>query len=322
MTKRARPPVVALALLASISAAPAALGWGCDGHQIIALVAEKHLNPRAKSTAFQILALGPIDSELSRYCNAAGLDAFADSSTWADDERTVRPETAPWHFIDIPRGAPKSDIAQYCPPKTGCLTSALAGQLAVLRNRSAGAQARSDALRYVIHFVGDMHQPLHTSTNNDRGGNCVPVSFFGRAPQETNLAAEAYRPNLHEIWDVEILEHFTQGRTPQQMADELDRHFQPKIKNQRLSATDFLAWAWESHQLAETTAYGKLPHRIALEPPRAISSCADDNDVAARMLRLDQTLNQAYQDAAAPVVEEQLEKAGIRLAALLNSLWP
>jgi S1/P1 Nuclease len=272
--------------------------------------------------SFEILALGPVDPGLLRYCNAASLDAFADSSTWADDERGVRPETAPWHFIDIPRDASKSDIAQYCPPKTGCLTSTLAHQLAVLRNRSAGALSRADALRYVIHFVGDIHQPLHTSTNNDRGGNCVPVSFFERAPEETNLAAEAYSPNLHEVWDVEIIERFAQGRTPQQIANDLDRNFQPKIEKQRPPATDFLAWAWESHQLAETAAYGKLPHKIAVEQPREISSCGDDNDVAARMLRLDESLNQAYQDAAAPVVEEQLEKAGIRLAALLNSLWP
>jgi S1/P1 Nuclease len=271
--------------------------------------------------AFQILALGPIDPKLSRYCEASGLDAFVDASTWADDERTVRPETAPWHFIDIPRVARRTDMALYCQPETGCLTSALADQLAVLRKPSASAQARADALRYVIHFVGDLHQPLHAATNNDRGGNCVPVAFFGRAPLETNLAAETFSPNLHEVWDVEIIEHLTQGKDSQQVAKQLDQIFRAQISSWQASPPDLASWAWETHELAESVAYGKLPRPIAAEDPRKVSTCADDNRIAERMLQLNESLGQAYQDAAAPVVERQLEKAGVRLAALLNSLW-
>ena len=138
----------------------------------------------------EILAAGPISPDLRRFCGDSGLDAFADSSTWADDERTIRPETAGWHFLDIPRGAPKGDIAQYCPPSTGCVTSAIADQLAVLHNPGASPQARADALRYVIHFIVDLRQPLHGMTNNDLGGNCVPVTFDGHAPQETNPDSE------------------------------------------------------------------------------------------------------------------------------------
>ncbi len=115
----------------------------------------------------EILAAGPISPDLRRFCGDSGLDAFADSSTWADDERTIRPETAGWHFIDIPRGAAKGDIAQYCPSATGCVTNAIVEQLAVLRSPAASAQVRADALRYVIHFIGDLHQPLHATTNND-----------------------------------------------------------------------------------------------------------------------------------------------------------
>ncbi len=186
--------------------------------------------------AFKILADGPISATLSRYCKEPGLDAFVDSSTWADDERSVMPDTGPWHFIDIPRGAKESSMSDYCPPAIGCITTALANQLAILRSADATAQARADALRFVIHFLGDIHQPLHDTTNNDRGGNCVPVSFFDRTPKEMNPTYENYNPNLHEVWDVEILERFMNGQTPQQTADDLDAAFHAKFIGLAISA--------------------------------------------------------------------------------------
>ncbi len=118
-----------LVVIAALYAIPSAWGWGCKGHEIVALIAEAHLTPRARAMAFKILADGPISPTLSRYCKEPDLDAFVDSSTWADDERTVLPDTAPWHFIDIPRGARESTISEYCPPATSCITAALASQL-------------------------------------------------------------------------------------------------------------------------------------------------------------------------------------------------
>jgi S1/P1 Nuclease len=308
--------------LVVLATVPTVWGWGCKGHEIVALIAEAHLTPRARAMAFKILAGSPISATLSRYCKEPGLDAFVDSSTWADDERTVLPDTAPWHFIDIPRGARESSINEYCPPATGCVTTALADQLAILRNRNATAQAHADALRFIIHFVGDIHQPLHDTTNDDRGGNCVPVAFFDRAPHETNPTDENYNPNLHEVWDVEIIERFMNGQTPQQAADELEEMFHAQMPAWRSQSANFKSWAWESHQLAESTTYGRLPTKIAIETPRPVESCADDDHISARMLRLNENLGSEYQDAAAPVVREQLAKAGIRLAALLNSIWP
>ena len=322
MTRSLRLLGTVFAIVAVLGVASEARAWGCEGHQITALIAETHMTSHARSEALKVLALGPIDPSLPRFCGATGLDAFVDASTWADDERAVRPETGPWHFVDIPRGATKAAIAKYCPIKAGCVISALTQQLEVLRLRSSSAQERADALRYVIHLVGDIHQPLHTSTNNDRGGNCVPVSFFGREPVETNLAQESYGLNLHEVWDVEIIERFSQGRSPQQIADQLDRRLAYPYHELKRASPGFRRWAWESHEVAETTAYGKLPHKVAIEQPREVASCADDNDIAGRMLRLHELLGKSYQHRAAAVVQEQLEKAGLRLAALLNSLWP
>jgi hypothetical protein len=311
-----------LVALTVLGAAPSARAWGCEGHQIIALVAERHLNPRARAMVFRILAAAPIRPALPRFCRQSGLDPFVDSSTWADDQRAVLPDTAAWHFIDIPRAARSGDLAPYCPPATGCLTFALADQFRILRNSAARPRARADALRFLIHLVGDLHQPLHAATNNDRGGNCLPVAFFARAPQLTNPRREDYAPNLHQLWDMEILARSSRGRSPPQVAQELDRRFRVQIPAWQSQPPDFAAWAWETHQVAETAAYGRLPVKTAIEPPRPVASCADDSHISARMLRLDERLADDYQNAAVPVAQEQLAKAGIRLAALLNSLWP
>jgi S1/P1 Nuclease len=311
---------VALCIFAFASIAPASHAWGCKGHETVALIAEAHLTPAAKSLAYKILTAGPIDPALSRYCKEPNLDAFADASTWADDERQIKPETFQWHFIDIPRSAPEAAISQFCPPSTGCITSALAAQIEILRNPSASPQSRADALRYIIHFVGDIHQPLHATTNNDQGGNCVPVTFFGKAPQERNTTTESYSPNLHAIWDTNIIDQFSPNETPQQLAEKLDTQFATAEPAWAKEPIDFNRWAWQSHQLAETTVYGNLPNKIAIEKPQPTTTCADDDHVSTRMLNLNEDVESGYETTAAPVAEEQLTKAGLRLATLLNSI--
>jgi nuclease S1 len=302
--------------------ASSAWGWGCTGHQIIALVAEANLNSHARAMVMQILATSPISPDLRRYCGETGLDAFADSSTWADDERSVDPSTGGWHFIDIPRGAPKGDLDQYCPPSSGCVTKAIIDELTILGDPKGNAQARADALRYVIHFVGDLHQPLHTTTNDDRGGNCVPVAFFDQDPQETNPTRENYPPNLHGVWDTSIIERWAHNRSPQQLADELESKFKTQIPVWESQPVDLDAWAWESHDVAERVVYGDLPTKVAVEKPEAVNTCSDDDHVSTRMLKLHEQIGEQYEEAAEPVVQEQLAKSGARLAAVLNSVWP
>jgi hypothetical protein len=313
-----RRVIFALGLLVAV---PSAWGWGCTGHAAVALIAEKHMSPHAQKMVREILQQVPISADLKRYCPQEGLDPLASSATWADDERTLRPETGAWHFLDIPRHAKKGDLSKFCPPG-GCVMSAIAMELMVLRNADAPAQERADALRFLVHFVGDLHQPLHTSSNNDRGGNCVPVGFFGQEPMETNPRTEDYRPNLHGIWDTNILERFTTGETPQQIADDLNAKFENQIRHWQSGRVDVAAWIWEGHRLAEGTVYGQLPAKIPVEPAKEILSCADDDHVSLRMLALHEEVSDKYEQLAKPVVERQLAKAGARLAAVLNSLWP
>jgi hypothetical protein len=296
--------------------------WGCEGHQVVALLAEQNLTPHALAMVMQILRDGPIDPSLSRYCKEGGTDPMADASTWPDDIRTLRPETAPWHYIDIPLGTSHEDIARFCPLPESCVTQAITDQLAILREPNIDPQKKADALRFLIHFVGDLHQPLHATTNNDQGGNCVPVAFFDVPPQLRNPETESYAPNLHGVWDVNILARMTSGNTPEQVASELKESLQSKIARWKKASADVNGWAWESYRLAQKIVYGKLPVRIPVESPQIVKSCADDNHVSARMLKLDERLEQPYQDAEAPVLQEQIAKAGARLALLLNQLWP
>jgi hypothetical protein len=320
MTKIRVVIACALALAALVCGSPV-FAWGCKGHQIVALIAENHLNPNTRAMVKEILDAAPIDSALNRYCGQSGLDGFADASTWADDERSVRPETAPWHYLDIPRGAAKADVSKFCAPE-GCVTSAIEAQLAIFRDKTASARARGDALRFLIHFVGDMHQPLHLTSNNDRGGNCVPIAFFGIDPVLTNSQKEDYRPNLHSVWDTDIVERVSQGQTPQQAADALETKLRAQSIAWQSKPINVGTWAWESHQHAEETVYGKLPTKIGIEAPQPVATCADDNHISARMLALHEQVDEKYQAAAEPVVQQQLMKAGVRLAMLLNNLWP
>ena len=107
-----------------------------------------------------------------------------------------------------------------------------------------------------------------------------------------------------------------------QVASDLDQSFRRKIARWQKGSANVDAWAWESYQLAAKKAYGKLPVRIPVESPQPVTSCADDNHVSARMLRLNERLADPYQRMAVPVVRERLAQAGARLAMLLNGLWP
>jgi hypothetical protein len=302
-----------------ILAAPEAKAWGCEGHETIAMIAEARLNPHALTMAEKILTDNPIDPTLKRYCHVAGLDPMADASTWADDRRNIDPITGPWHFFDIPRGASRNGIDQYCSPN-GCVVSALEDQIQILKT-SNDPKKQVDALRFIIHFAGDIHQPLHCTTNDDRGGNCVPVDYFEKQTRLVNPDAGAYSPNLHSVWDTDIVEKIANAATVQEFAAELEKEFALRASTWEKAGVNFDDWAWESHQEAERTSYGRLPHKIKIERPVPVNTCKDDNDISTRMLALHEDLGQAYQNAAAPVVREQLAKAGVRLAMILNDIW-
>jgi len=301
--------------------------WGCEGHRTVARIAARHLSAHARQQAHALLTANPIDSRLQRFCQPIDPDPFVDAAAWADDVRDAK-HTGAWHFLNIPRGARRDQVSPACPKTAGCVTTAIAAQIQVLRSHAPNAQ-RADALRYVIHLVGDLHQPLHCTTNDDRGGNCVPVRYFSRAPalQKDRDGAPIigdYKPNLHGIWDSSIIATDLKARrvTLSQLAPDLDKRFAAQIPVWMAANVALEDWAWDSHVLAERLAYGKLPKAIPDEADTGPATCDQVNHVAERMLAFALRLGQPYQEAAVPVVDEQLAKAGVRLAKILNGVWP
>ncbi len=316
--------VFAVAVAVLCVAAPA-WPWGCEGHETIALVAQKHLTIHARRAVKDLLEPLPIDPRLERSCHPAGLDPLANVSTWADDVRGDDSSrlyaTGRWHFIDIPRSAAPDGLKRFCPLPAGCVTTAIEDQLTELRAHRLDRRRAAEALMLIIHLVGDLHQPLHCATNNDSGGNCVPVVYFGIEPQLSpgHLESAVYEPNLHAVWDTNIIRRLVAHRGAAWFADFLEQRFQSRWPSWLQAPIDLERWAWESHQVAEETVYGKLPVPIPVHPEQRHAGC---NRISAGMLRLHEQLGQRYQDAAAPAIEEQLAKAGIRLAMILNQLWP
>jgi len=290
-----------------------AFAWGCKGHQTVAVIAEKHLTPESRKFLDKLLTENPIDPQLKRYCGNFSGSLLADSSTWPDDVRNIA-HNGPWHYIDIPRGAARGPLGAYC-GESGCITRAIAEQLAILNDAHADPHKRADAVRYLVHFVGDLHMPLHATTNNDEGGNCVPVRYFRRKPRERN---HSYALNLHAIWDTAIVERDMEGADPVEYAEFLEESFAGELLNWQKAGIHIEDWTWESHDLAETYAYGKLVPKDAVEAPVTVRACTDDSNVGERLLQLHFVADARYQDAAAPVIEKRLAQAGVRLALLLN----
>jgi hypothetical protein len=136
----------------------------------------------------------------------SGTRRLAAAATWADFVLTRI-----WtDGIQVGRvGADSSVIAALCAQVRSCITAALDAQIKILKDTHADAKDRAAAVRYIIHFAGDIHQPLHCTSNGDRGGNCVPVTYFKIKPKPntgTTNDPDDYSPNLHGIWDTQILE--------------------------------------------------------------------------------------------------------------------
>ena len=308
-----------------LAAAAPMFGWGCEGHQMIALIARAHLTEHAGVAIDQLLSTNPVDPSLKRFCadrmqDKSGLsDPMSADSTWADDVR-AKQKNGPWHYIDIPRSETESNIAKYCPPlgqtasngdASGCVVNAIQAQLAVLKNAGAPAASRATALRYLVHFVGDLHQPLHTTDNNDHGGNCTRLEFFDLG----------HPTNLHAVWDYNIIEHDVAAKhvTVADDARSIDQKNSANWKEWGQTPADLNAWVWEGHGIANDVVYGKTAPPIPVETPTSADVCAAETQ---KVQELGLRIGDDYQHAAMPVIEMQVARAGYRLAGMLNTIWP
>ena len=306
---------------------PEAIAWGCDGHQAVAMLAERLLSPAAIAAIKAVLAASPIDPAIKPYCPQLPLDPIADAATWADDNRVLDPATGGWHFIDFPLsvGSRTSDYRKYC-PMGNCVVDAIVSQYHTLMT-TTDATLKGNALRYVIHFVGDIHQPLHNISNGDRGGNCLPITYYDMAPQEDER--HNWRPNLHAIWDDGTVRRLMSARglvESRSLADYLAAQGSlPRVSAQAPSVERVASWARAGSKLARTITYARLPVAPPVEPAAAaysLASCDDNNHVGRRMADLHEQISGAYEQASVPVITRQLRLAGERLAAVLKSAFP
>jgi hypothetical protein len=201
---------------------PQAWAWGSEGHRIVADIAWDHLN----------------DTTLLKLRQYLGDNDLASISTWPDDIRSARPQTGPWHYVDIP-----TDAGGYEPkdcPDDNCVVAQITKFAHILGDPSQPFAARSEALKYVVHFVGDLSQPFH-AMGDARGGNDIPVTTFGSAQ------CGDYACNLHAVWDSELIRHT--GVREHRYARQLEE----MIAADHLQAgpTDPVAWANQSWQLAK-----------------------------------------------------------------------
>lgn len=259
----------------------------------MARLAAYQLTPAARTRIAQIL-------EVPNTADAVA-DALSAAATWADETKSET-KTGSWHYIDLALQDEKSDIPERC-PADNCVTARIRLFAAQLASDSPnGTVSERDALRYLVHFLGDVHQPLHTVSDADLGGNCEHVD----PPVETAR-------NLHAVWDGGIVN--TLGESARDLAADLERHleaFTPTLRND-LSLGTPDDWTWESHKLAVSQIYQKLS--IPTEPVLFPASC-QQAPLAVSNLTLH--LEPSYIHDMQPVVREQLTKAGLRLARLLN----
>jgi hypothetical protein len=261
---------LALTAFLLLSIAPPALAWGALGHRLVASLAEEELSPVAKA-------------EVARLLQGEPEATLAGVSTWADELRAKDPglgrRSAAWHYVNIAEDGCDYDADRNC-NGADCVVEAIREQAAILADVSEPVATRRRALKFVVHFVGDVHQPMHAGYARDKGGNTVQVRLPG--PRGGSGS------NLHALWDSGLLR-----------AAGLD---EPAYL-ERLRALPLAVVAmpglpppsadWAEQSCALATAPGVYPQRPQLDP--------------------------GYMERWTPVADEQLRRGGARLAQVLNA---
>ena len=285
-----------LLLLIAISLLPLqALAWGATGHQLVCAMAEQQLTPAARRWLNALLADGSVldrgsmqdggslQDKSSMQDNSPVL-SFADACLWPDTARnSTHIGSYEQHFINVQASATSIDLARDC-PAMDCNVIGIRRSLVYLAQPTASSRERARqaaALRFLAHFIGDLHQPLHVGHPEDWGGNKIRVKWLGEAT------------NLHAVWDSKMIEHA--GMT-------YPASLQPLLQ-QASQETDtsvaVMPWLTASLKLARERAY---------------------RDQHGTIITNGTQLGEAYQTSNAALINTQLILAGQRLANLINQL--
>lgn len=281
-------------VLTFVAPAKQAQAWSERGHRLVAELAYARLNAHARE-AVDRLTLS--DATASPGCP---VHSFAEASLWSDCVRQIAAyrNQSSWHYDNIPMcGA--STYRTYC-ANGDCATAAIARAERTLRQRRGSERDQARALARLVHFIGDIHQPLHAVNNDDRGGNDVRTGYSpsGAWPGATGAAT-----NLHAVWDRTLVD-YALGPDEIPARGEIDALMRAHAHDWSMGSSR--SWAAEAHQLAVSSAYGALPN-----PP-----------VCGHSLSEVAVLPLAYAEANAPIVRQQLARAALRLAARLKVIYP
>ena len=266
-------------------------GWGQKGHAVIAEIAWREMSPGARERVQEIM----------------GISTIQQTASWADGVRSRDPNfrwTAPLHYANLPADAAGYDHETMCPEEGNVVSAVLMFAERVV-DESLSEIERRQAMMFLVHFVGDLHQPLHAGNAEDRGGNDIDIAWFGNERR------------LHSIWDSGIIDAVT-GREPWPlMAERLhegvtdsdrvawtvsDPRDSDEIRGAMLTQA-VGRWVYESRRLADTHAY------------RA------EGFNGGEVFEDGTELGQGYAEHCAGVTELRLRQAGVRLGALLNAVF-
>jgi hypothetical protein len=280
-----------LACLFFFAAAPAH-AWGQGGHYTVCEIGYLNLTPAAKAQVDRLVALD------GRYAS------FTETCTFPDNKPVSRPDE---HYANYPRAVRR--VGPTCPAGRPCVISALEGDLAILRSATASDLEKATAILFIGHWFGDLHQPLHISFADDRGGNSIA------AP---GPCSGTYAASLHSVWDSCVIERriFSPGTDKVAQARAAARILAAPITDgQRRNWVRSQPWQWagESYKIATAARTGYCVRKAG-----ACWYSAARREFAKDDPQRSVTVDDADLDRAKPIVEARLRRAGIRLADALN----
>lgn len=265
--------LILVAIIGFFSCTGSAWAWGDQGHTIICEIAMRLAKP---STRAELRKLIKTDDEF---------DYFRDSCTWPDHPR----QKAPRHFVNLPRDA-EALKTEACPAAGECVLTGIKEDFAVLSSTTASQSEKLASLKLLGHWVGDIHQPLHVSFKDDKGGNDVLVS--GEC-----------KYNLHSVWDTCLVVEAV-GPDVLVAANNLIEAITP-VMIEAWIHSDPVDWANESFEITKSVQ------------AKYCSMQGTSCEAIAGKVRIDA----GYISANGPIVKEQLQKAGVRLAHMLDAAF-
>jgi hypothetical protein len=289
-------------VLAFLLVAAPAWSWGFVGHRVIALIAEQRLPPQVREKVRKLL----MDGKYSLADISVCADRLRDSDRKRPEDEMCRslagvvpPANGTWHYISIPVPTKSKTLDPFC-PQGDCVTAKITSFAETLRTSKDPASERQ-ALLFIVHLVADIHQPLHAVDRScDQGGNSERVNFFVDGKKHAGV-------NLHHVWDTDELELL--------MADYKvsDEHAIAEALVASISPAEAERWAratpeqmaWESYRIAVEKVYPAVPYQ---------NFCATQEAAP-----IEPDLSLSYEEDGSRVVQIQLMKAGVRLAAILES---